>query len=69
VVATQDGQVSVDVKGKANGRGAYLILSKEVIEKARKSKALDKKLRSNCTRGYLRYLVIVGRSQCLIDWV
>ncbi len=44
VVATQEGVVSVDLKGKANGRGAYLILSKEVIEKARKSKALDKKL-------------------------
>lgn len=44
VVANQAGEVSVDVKGKANGRGAYLILSKEVIEKARKSKALDKKL-------------------------
>lgn len=44
VVATQEGVVSVDLKGKANGRGAYLILSKEVIEKAKKSKALDKKL-------------------------
>lgn len=44
IVATQEGVVSVDLKGKANGRGAYLILSKEVIEKAKKSKALDKKL-------------------------
>ena len=44
VVATKEGSVSVDTKGKANGRGAYLILSKEVIELAKKSKALDKKL-------------------------
>ncbi|MDY0210145.1 MAG: YlxR family protein [Acholeplasma sp.] len=44
VAATKEGQVSVDLKGKAPGRGAYLILSKEVIEKAKKSKALDKKL-------------------------
>ncbi|CCV65628.1 MAG: YlxR family protein [Paracholeplasma sp.] len=44
VVATKEGVVSIDTKGKAPGRGAYLILSKVVIEKARKSKALDKKL-------------------------
>ena len=39
VVATKEGLVSVDTKGKANGRGAYLILSKEVIDLAKKSKA------------------------------
>ncbi len=44
VVATKDGVVSVDTKGKANGRGAYLTLSKEVIDAAKKNKALDKKL-------------------------
>ncbi|HHY96407.1 RNase P modulator RnpM [Acholeplasma equifetale] len=44
VVATKEGVVSVDTKGKANGRGAYLILSKEVILEAKKTKALDKKL-------------------------
>lgn len=44
VVATKDGIVSVDIKGKANGRGAYLSLTKEVILKAKESKALDKKL-------------------------
>jgi len=36
--------VSVDLTGKANGRGAYLTLEKSVIEKAIKTKALDKKL-------------------------
>lgn len=44
VVATKEGIVSVDIKGKANGRGAYLSLTKEVILKAKESKALDKKL-------------------------
>lgn len=44
VVATKEGLVSIDLKGKANGRGAYLILSKEVIALAKKTKALDKKL-------------------------
>lgn len=44
VVATKEGIVSVDTKGKANGRGAYLLLQKEVILRAQKTKALDKKL-------------------------
>ena len=44
VVADKEGNVIVDLKGKANGRGAYLTLSKEVIELAKKSKALDRKL-------------------------
>ena len=44
VVRTPEGHVIVDLKGKANGRGAYLKKSKEVILQAKKSKALDKKL-------------------------
>ena len=44
VVTTPEGNVIVDTKGKANGRGAYLKLMKEVILKAKASKALDKKL-------------------------
>ncbi|MBQ9900121.1 MAG: YlxR family protein [Acholeplasmatales bacterium] len=44
VVRTPEGNVIVDLKGKANGRGAYLKKSKDVILQAKKSKALDKKL-------------------------
>lgn len=44
VVATKEGQVSVDLTGKANGRGAYLKLSEAVVLKAKKSKVLDRKL-------------------------
>lgn len=43
VVRTADG-VIVDSTGKVNGRGAYLKLDKDVIEKARKSGVLDKRL-------------------------
>lgn len=42
VVKNKDGLVFVDESGKANGRGAYLKKSAEVIEKAKKSKVLDK---------------------------
>ncbi len=44
VAATKDGQVMIDLNGKAPGRGAYLKLSKEVIILAQKNKALDRKL-------------------------
>ena len=44
IVRTPEGNVIIDLKGKANGRGAYLKLSKEVILKAKSTKALDKKL-------------------------
>ena len=42
VVRNKDGEVLVDPTGKANGRGAYLKKDKEVIERARKPKTLDK---------------------------
>lgn len=44
ITATKEGVVSIDLTGKAHGRGAYLYLNKEVILKAKKSKALDRKL-------------------------
>lgn len=47
VVRTPLGEVILDPTGKANGRGAYVKKSAEVILKAKKSKALDKKLEVN----------------------
>ena len=44
IAATKEGIVSVDLTGKAHGRGAYLKLSKDVILLAKKNHALDKKL-------------------------
>ena len=44
IVRTPDGSVIVDGTGKANGRGAYIKLSIETIDKAEKSKILNKKL-------------------------
>ncbi|MFA5720101.1 MAG: YlxR family protein [Acholeplasmataceae bacterium] len=44
ICATKDKVVSIDLTGKAPGRGAYIHLSKAVILKAQKTKALDKKL-------------------------
>jgi len=44
VVRTPLGTVEVDVTGKKNGKGAYLKLDKEVIEKAKKNKVLNRTL-------------------------
>ena len=44
IVRTPEGNVEIDSHGKKNGKGAYLKLSTEVIEKAKKTKALDRAL-------------------------
>lgn len=44
IVRTKEGKVIIDETGKVNGRGAYLKLSLDVIEKAEKTKILNKKL-------------------------
>ena len=44
VVRDKEGNVSVDLTGKANGRGAYLKKDSEVIKKAQKTKTLERVL-------------------------
>ena len=44
IVRTPEQNVIIDETGKANGRGAYLKKDIEVIEKAKKNKALEKAL-------------------------
>ena len=44
IVRTPEGMVEVDVTGKKNGRGAYIKSDLETLEKARKSKILERHL-------------------------
>lgn len=44
VVRTPEKEVKIDLTGKMNGRGAYIKKDKSVIEKARKSKVLNRHL-------------------------
>ena len=44
VVRGTDGTVSLDFSGKLNGRGAYICPKTECLQKARKSKALERSL-------------------------
>ncbi len=44
VVRNTEGNIIIDETGKANGRGAYLKKDLTIIEKAQKSKALNRHL-------------------------
>ena len=44
IVKTKEGEILVDETGKINGRGAYIKKDLEVLEKAKKSKILERKL-------------------------
>lgn len=44
IVRTPEGEVKVDITGKLNGRGAYIKKDLEVLQKAQKSKILEKRL-------------------------
>ena len=44
VVRTTEGEVRLDFSGKLNGRGAYICPNPECLQKARKSKALERSL-------------------------
>ena len=42
IVKSPDGEVSLDLTGKASGRGAYICNNAECLKKARKSHRIDK---------------------------
>lgn len=42
IVKTKDGEIFLDPTGRANGRGAYVCQNRECLEKAIKSKALNR---------------------------
>lgn len=44
VVVNKEGIVTVDVTGKANGKGAYIKKDIEVLKKAKTTKVLDRTL-------------------------
>lgn len=47
IVRCPDGTVAVDLSGKMNGRGAYLLKTEAALETAKKKKSLDRAL--ECT--------------------
>lgn len=47
IVRTPEGEVKVDLTGKLNGRGAYIKKDTAVLEKAKKTGILAKRLECN----------------------
>lgn len=47
IVRTPEGEVKIDLNGKMNGRGAYIKKDATVVDKARKSKVLERHLEVN----------------------
>lgn len=54
VVRSPEGELSLDFKGKAPGRGAYLCGKPECLKKARKSRAIERALSVEGARVGLR---------------
>lgn len=46
VIRTAEGEILLDATGKKNGRGAYLCFSAECLEKAVKSRGLERSLKT-----------------------
>ncbi len=47
VIKTAEDDIVLDKTGKKNGRGAYLCMKKECLEKAIKQKGLERSLKTN----------------------
>lgn len=45
VIKTPENEVLLDVNGRKNGRGAYLCFSADCLQKARRSKGLERSLK------------------------
>lgn len=46
IVKNKEGEIFLDPTGKANGRGTYIHLSKECIEKSIKAKSLERSIKA-----------------------
>lgn len=63
IVKNQEGNIEVDLTGKANGRGAYICKNIECLEKAIKTKKLERSLKTKVDLQIYESLrgVIVGK--------
>lgn len=63
VVRDNLGNVSVDITGKKNGRGAYLKKDEQVINKAKENKILEKYLEVLIPEGIYEELINIINSK------
>jgi len=58
VVRSPEGAISMDRRGKASGRGAYICQSAECLAKAKKSRALERQLEVNIEEAVFETLAL-----------
>ncbi|MRX70632.1 DUF448 domain-containing protein [Bacillus lacus] len=63
IVRSKDGEVSIDLTGRKNGRGAYLTLDKETIEKAIKKSVLSSQLKAEVNDTIYEELLILAEKE------
>ena len=56
VIKTPEGEICLDVTGRANGRGAYICNSAECLRKAVKNRGLEKSLKAQIPEDILEQM-------------
>ena len=57
VLKNTEGEITIDLTGKANGRGAYLCRNKECLLKARKNKGLERSFKMSIPENVYENLI------------
>lgn len=57
IVKSKEGDVSIDPSGKKNGRGAYISLETELVEKARERKLFNQALNAQVDDSFYDELI------------
>lgn len=63
VVRSKEGDVSVDLTGKKNGRGAYITLDKDCILNAKKKNILANHLKANIEDSIYDELLVLAEKE------
>ncbi|WP_156646963.1 RNase P modulator RnpM [Lentibacillus sp. JNUCC-1] len=63
VVRNKEGDVFVDETGRQNGRGAYVSLDEAIIEKAKKTGALNRQLGTEIEPEIFEHMVDIARGK------
>ncbi len=56
IVRSPEGEIDIDLTGKKSGRGAYLCMQEECLNKARKKKILEKHLKQKVPEEFFEKL-------------
>jgi len=65
IVKNKEGELSVDLTGKKNGRGAYICRNEECLKKLIKQKSLNKTFKTNIDESFYKKIEeeILGNNQ------